>query len=244
MSDTTESLRRKISSAGDLQSVVRTMKALAASSIGQYERSVRALSRLLPDGGAGAGRVLSGIRAGGRRGGPQSAIQRGCIGAIVFGSDQGLVGQFNDIVADYAIKTLAALPGKPSGRSASAFMRVSRTRACRRSDSSRCRTPFRPSPRSSDRFKLNMKRIGTGARIRLSGCSTTDRCPDALRTGWPAAVAARCAMAAKFGPNPLADRQLGRGLRQRHRDSARAGPRISFHLALPGLRRISGQRER
>ena len=37
MSDTTASLRRKIGSAGDLQSVVRTMKALAASSIGQYE---------------------------------------------------------------------------------------------------------------------------------------------------------------------------------------------------------------
>jgi len=34
------------------------------------------------------------------------------IGAAVFGSDQGLVGQFNDIVADYAIKTLATLPGK------------------------------------------------------------------------------------------------------------------------------------
>ena len=31
----------------------------------------------------------------------------------MFGSDQGLVGQFNDVVADYAIKTLAALPGKP-----------------------------------------------------------------------------------------------------------------------------------
>ena len=42
MSDTTASLRRKIDSAGDLQSVVRTMKALAASSIGQYEKSVRA----------------------------------------------------------------------------------------------------------------------------------------------------------------------------------------------------------
>jgi F-type H+-transporting ATPase subunit gamma len=37
----------------------------------------------------------------------------GLIGAVVFGSDQGLVGQFNDIVADYAIQTLAALPGKP-----------------------------------------------------------------------------------------------------------------------------------
>ena len=34
------------------------------------------------------------------------------VGAVVFGSDQGLVGQFNDVVADYAIKTLAALPGK------------------------------------------------------------------------------------------------------------------------------------
>ncbi|MDZ7619947.1 MAG: F0F1 ATP synthase subunit gamma, partial [Patescibacteria group bacterium] len=43
MSETTASLRRKIHSAGDLQSVVRTMKALAASSIGQYEQSVRAL---------------------------------------------------------------------------------------------------------------------------------------------------------------------------------------------------------
>jgi len=35
-------------------------------------------------------------------------------GAIVFVSDQGLVGQFNDVVADYAIKTLAALPANRS----------------------------------------------------------------------------------------------------------------------------------
>jgi len=38
----------------------------------------------------------------------------GAMGAIVFGSDQGLVVQFNDVVADYAINTLAVLPGKPS----------------------------------------------------------------------------------------------------------------------------------
>jgi F-type H+-transporting ATPase subunit gamma len=37
----------------------------------------------------------------------------GPIGAVVFGSDQGLVGQFNEVVGDYAIQTLAALPGKP-----------------------------------------------------------------------------------------------------------------------------------
>jgi F-type H+-transporting ATPase subunit gamma len=36
----------------------------------------------------------------------------GAIGAVVFGSDQGLVGQFNDVVADFASKTLSALPGK------------------------------------------------------------------------------------------------------------------------------------
>ena len=43
MSDTAASLRRKIASAGDLESVVRTMKAMAASSIGQYENAVRSL---------------------------------------------------------------------------------------------------------------------------------------------------------------------------------------------------------
>jgi F-type H+-transporting ATPase subunit gamma len=37
----------------------------------------------------------------------------GAIGAVVFGSDQGLVGQFNDVVADFTVKTLATLPGKP-----------------------------------------------------------------------------------------------------------------------------------
>ena len=44
MSETTASLRRKIGGAEDLQSVVRTMKAVAASSIGQYERAERALA--------------------------------------------------------------------------------------------------------------------------------------------------------------------------------------------------------
>ena len=38
---------------------------------------------------------------------------RGTIGAVVFGSDQGLVGQFNDLVSEHAVKTLAALPAKP-----------------------------------------------------------------------------------------------------------------------------------
>lgn len=43
MNETTASLCRKIESAGDFQSIYCTMKAIAASSIGQYEKSVRAL---------------------------------------------------------------------------------------------------------------------------------------------------------------------------------------------------------
>jgi F-type H+-transporting ATPase subunit gamma len=113
MSETTESLRRKISSAGDLQSVVRTMKALAASSIGQYEKSVSALGdyyRTVELGLGACFRENPPATAKAQRNGETKA---GPIGAVIFGSDQGLVGQFNDIVADYAIKTLAALPGKP-----------------------------------------------------------------------------------------------------------------------------------
>jgi F-type H+-transporting ATPase subunit gamma len=112
MSDTTASLRRKLTSAGDLQSVVRTMKAVAASSIGQYEKSVSALGDYYRTVELGLGACF-------RQGNPAAAvtehkgkIEAGAIGAIVFGSDQGLVGQFNEVVADFAIKTLATLPGK------------------------------------------------------------------------------------------------------------------------------------
>ncbi|MHB1078241.1 MAG: F0F1 ATP synthase subunit gamma [Prosthecobacter sp.] len=110
MSDTIASLKRQISSAGDLQSVVRTMKALAASSIGQYEQSVYALADYWRTVELGLSVCL---RQGERSAEIQPSNNTGVIGAIVFGSDQGLVGQFNDIIADYAIKTLAALPGKP-----------------------------------------------------------------------------------------------------------------------------------
>ena len=112
MSDTTESLSRQISGAGDLQSVVRTMKALAASSIGQYEQSVRALADYYRT-------VELALRAALREYGPVSPrvlrktrISPGMVDVIVFGSDQGLVGQFNDVVADYAVKTMGDLPGK------------------------------------------------------------------------------------------------------------------------------------
>lgn len=109
MSDTTASLRRKIDSAGNLQSVVRTMKALAASSIGQYEQSVRALSDYYHTVELGLGVCFRDADPSGLMTGETKRTKKGVIEAVVFGSDQGLVGQFNDLVADYAVKTLAAL---------------------------------------------------------------------------------------------------------------------------------------
>jgi F-type H+-transporting ATPase subunit gamma len=112
MSDTTESLRRKISSARELQSVVRTMKALAASSIGQYKKSVRALADYYRTVELGLGAYFREYGPAPTFVGREAPTHAPGISAIVFGSDQGLVGQFNDVISDYAIETVAALPGK------------------------------------------------------------------------------------------------------------------------------------
>jgi len=110
VSNTAASLRRKISSAGDLESVVRTMKAMAASSIGQYENAVRSLDdyyRTVQLGLAACFRQKLPLVAQKTKG-----KDEGAIGAVVFGSDQGLVGQFNDLLVDFVIDSLGKLPGK------------------------------------------------------------------------------------------------------------------------------------
>ena len=109
MSDTLASLRRKIGGAAQLETVVRTMKAVAASSIGQYEAAVHSLADYQRS-------VELGLSVCFRHGGVGENSQRRTgtemIGAIVFGSDQGLVGQFNETMADFVAKTLSAIPGK------------------------------------------------------------------------------------------------------------------------------------
>jgi len=112
VSDSTASLSRKIASAGDLQSVVRTMKALAASSIGQYEKSVSALGDYNRTVELGLGLCFRKSTLAALTATAKGSDGEASVGAVVFGSDQGLVGQFNDVVADFAIKTLAAQPGK------------------------------------------------------------------------------------------------------------------------------------
>ncbi|WP_248916921.1 F0F1 ATP synthase subunit gamma [Pseudomonas moorei] len=110
MSDSAASLRRKIASAGDLESVVRTMKAMAASSISQYESAVRSLD----DYDRTVQLCLLACFRQSQPGiaGPRKNENKGKVCAVVFGSDQGLVGQFNDLLVDFVINTLGALPGR------------------------------------------------------------------------------------------------------------------------------------
>jgi F-type H+-transporting ATPase subunit gamma len=113
VSNTTASLRRKIDSATDLQSVVRTMKALAASSISQYEQAVHALGEYARSVELGLSVCFRGSDTLVSMTGEAVNTQERALGAVVFGSDQGLVGKFNDVVTDYARQTLAAQPVPP-----------------------------------------------------------------------------------------------------------------------------------
>lgn len=111
--ETQESLRRKLEGAKDLKSVVRTMKAMAASNIGQYELAVSSLSDYYRT-------VALGINAYFREEKIETINEKkvpknkneSSVCAIVFGSDQGLVGQFNDSLTNFVVQTLKAMPGK------------------------------------------------------------------------------------------------------------------------------------
>lgn len=102
-------MRRRIERTEDLGSVVRTMKALAASSIGQYEDSVRGLADYYRTVILGLSACLTESSSG-----PFTSLRKGpdeTTGAVVFGSDQGLVGQFNEVLSTFVSDQLPELPG-------------------------------------------------------------------------------------------------------------------------------------
>lgn len=109
MSDSLASLRRQRNGAKDLQSVVRAMKALAASGIGQYERAVRSLTEYSHAIEMGLSVCLRHSKPIQRK--RKTENSRTC--AIIFGSDQGLVGQFNELLADFVRQRLSGLPEPP-----------------------------------------------------------------------------------------------------------------------------------
>lgn len=110
---TIEELKTQISSAQDLQSVVKTMKALAAVSIRQYEKAVESLVEYNRTVEMGFQILLKQ-----RHFAESFTIPRSLLNlseaqspsqsmiAIIFGSDQGLCGQFNQQIAHHAIEHL------------------------------------------------------------------------------------------------------------------------------------------
>jgi F-type H+-transporting ATPase subunit gamma len=111
--ETLAHLQQKLSSAEDLKSVVRTMKAMAASNIGQYELAVSSLSdynKTVGLGILGYFREKQPFAVSGEAAQVKKKVP--LHGAVVFGSDQGLVGQFNDTLANFVKDHLADLPGE------------------------------------------------------------------------------------------------------------------------------------
>jgi len=96
-----EALKRTIDSTKDLESVVRTMKTLAAVSIRQYEQAVDSLEDFSETVEQGLKMVLWNSQAGPSL---QDMQTDGTTGVIIFGSDQGMCGQFNEQIAAYALE--------------------------------------------------------------------------------------------------------------------------------------------
>ena len=110
---TTESLKRRIKSAGDLLSVVKTMKALAAVSIRQYQKAVESLDDYNRTVEMGLQIVLK-ERMGAMMQSKKAVIKR--MGAIIFGSDQGLCGQLNEQISVFALDSIKEAGVKKENR--------------------------------------------------------------------------------------------------------------------------------
>lgn len=106
---TLEDLKRSLDNAESLASVVRTMKALAAVNIRQYERALESLRDYQDVVERGFQAVLgrgAGLVPGRERGGGRTAW-------LLFGSDQGMAGAVNERVIDLA-EDASAGDGEPS----------------------------------------------------------------------------------------------------------------------------------
>ncbi|WOJ93133.1 F0F1 ATP synthase subunit gamma [Congregibacter variabilis] len=104
--DSTERLRRRIEVLGDLQSIVKTMKALSAVSIRQYRGSVLALTDYYRTVELGLHGVLRNVDY--FHPPVYESGQQHLLAAVVFGSDYGLCGRFNEDVTSYALEQIKA----------------------------------------------------------------------------------------------------------------------------------------
>ena len=100
---TLEALQRDMATTADLQSIVRTMKVLAAVSIRQYERAQESLQHYTRTVEMGLQVVLQNQSV--SAGSVQKQVSSS-VGAITFGSDHGLCGRYNESIAEFAMQQL------------------------------------------------------------------------------------------------------------------------------------------
>ncbi len=92
---TLETLQRAIDTSRQLKDIVRTMKVLAAVSIRQYERAALSLAEYSDTVEMGLQVLVRHIAL------PSQRSKSGANAAIVFGSDQGLCGRFNELLLEF-----------------------------------------------------------------------------------------------------------------------------------------------
>lgn len=110
MSEALDALHRRLHTAGELKSVVSTMKTLAAVCIVPYERAVRSLADYYRTVELGLAACLTNIPNPPDNNEHRVTPER--TGVVVFGSDQGMVGQFNEVLAAFVLAELQSLPGR------------------------------------------------------------------------------------------------------------------------------------
>lgn len=109
-----ELLHKQLDSLDELRTIVRTMKALSAASIRQYEQAVNALDGYYRTVERGLHVVLKEKQ-------PPPAVYRHPreprrLAAIIFGSDHGLCGRFNEEITGYALERMSSTPSEPEDR--------------------------------------------------------------------------------------------------------------------------------
>jgi F-type H+-transporting ATPase subunit gamma len=104
--ETTESIKRRIGNTEDLLSIVRTMKTLAAINIRQYEKVVESLADYYEAVEMGFQVLLHNTPHAVL---PPETVPHSHTGVVIFGSDQGMCGQFNEQIATLALEELARL---------------------------------------------------------------------------------------------------------------------------------------
>jgi len=108
---TLDNLRRTVATVESLQGIVRTMKTLAAVSIRQYEQAVAAVADYERTVRLGLTAVLGEAAPVRPQPVPAAPGQREpLVGLVVFGSDHGLCGRFNEDLAEQSRMALAEFP--------------------------------------------------------------------------------------------------------------------------------------